>query len=578
MDSKALEIYRRLLQYSRPYAWRIAFAVVASVLVAGTDVMFAQLVQPLVDNIIAAKNADIVYYVPVAILSLAVVKGASRYFQEYMIKTAGQLVIQDVRNDLYSRSVGQSMGFFGRHQTGSLMSRVLNDVGMMQRSAADVVVDVVRDSFALIGLVALVFYRDVNLALVSFTVLPLVIFPAIYIGRKVKINTVKGQKQMGGVSSVLQETFAGIKVIKAFGSESRESGRFRDENFRYYRFIRKVLKYDAATAPIVEIFASIGAAAVFWYGINRVIDGAMTQGELFSFVTAMFMMYGPLKRLTKVNNTIQKSLGAAERVFEIMDEPVAVKDFPGAQPLEITSGEVVFDHVDFSYDGQEYVLHDFNLRAAPGEIVALVGPSGAGKSTVVGLLTRFYDPQKGAVRIDGQDICQVTLKSLKKHIALVDQETFLFNDTIYNNIRYGRWDASEEEVQKAARKAFAEDFILHLPEKYQTHIGDRGVRLSGGQRQRISIARAILRDAPILLLDEATSALDTESENEVQSALANLMRDRTTFVIAHRLSTIMDADKIVVIDNGCVLEVGTHNELLARNGLYTKLYQMQFRE
>jgi len=576
MADQALHIYRRLLAYSRPYLWRIVFSIVASILVAITDVSFAQLVQPLVDDIITARNASLVHLVPIIIISLAVVKGISRYFQEYLIKTAGQLVVQDIRNDLYSRSIDQSMGFFGRHTTGTLMSRVLNDVGIMQRSAADVLVDGVRETFTLVGLVGLVFYRDWKLAMVAFIILPIAILPATYIGRKIKENTRKGQHTMGGLTGVLQETFAGIKVIKAFGSEQRESQRFKAENLKFYRFMRKVLKYDSATAPAIEILASFGIGAVFWYGINRVISGAMTQGELFSFATAMFMMYTPVKRLTKVSNTIQKSLGAAERVFEVMDEPLTIHDAPDARPLKVSAGEVVFDQVSFAYE-DEYILKDFSLQADPGEVVALVGPSGAGKSTVVGLLTRFYDPQQGAIRIDGQDISHVTIESLKLHIALVDQEIFLFNDTIYNNIRYGRRDAGEDEIKEAARKAFAEDFIEQLPEGYHTPIGDRGLRLSGGQRQRISIARAILRDAPILLLDEATSALDTESETMVQKALANLMRNRTTFVIAHRLSTIMDASKIVVMEDGQIRETGSHEELLVRDGLYARLYHMQFR-
>ncbi len=576
MADQARQIYQRLLAYSRPYLWRILFSIVASILVAITDVSFAQLVQPLVDDIITARNASLVHLVPIIIIGLALVKGISRYFQEYLIKTAGQLVVQDIRNDLYSRSIGQSMGFFGRHPTGTLMSRVLNDVGIMQRSAADVLVDGVRETFTLVGLVGLVFYRDWKLALVAFLILPIAILPATVIGRKIKENTRKGQQTMGGLTGVLQETFAGIKVIKAFGSEQRENQRFKTENLKFYRFMRKVLKYDSASAPVIEILASFGIGAVFWYGINRVISGAMTQGELFSFATAMFMMYTPVKRLTKVSNTIQKSLGAAERVFEVMDEPLTIHDAPDARPLKVSAGEVVFDQVCFAYE-DDYVLKDFSLQADSGEVVALVGPSGAGKSTVVGLLTRFYDPQQGSIRIDGQDIRQVTIESLKQYIALVDQETFLFNDTIYNNIRYGRRDAGEDEIKEAARKAFAEDFIEQLPDGYHTHIGDRGLRLSGGQRQRISIARAILRDAPILLLDEATSALDTESENMVQKALANLMCNRTTFVIAHRLSTIMDASKIVVMEDGQIRETGSHEELLARDGLYARLYQMQFR-
>jgi subfamily B ATP-binding cassette protein MsbA len=549
----------------------------ASLLVAGSDVAAAKLVQPLIDKVITAGNAFLVNIVPMVVIGLAVVKGASRYVQEYLIKTAGQMVVQDIRNDLYEHSISLSMGYYARNSTGNLMSRILNDVGILQRSAADVLVDGLREGFTLIGLTALVFYNDWRLGTLAFLVLPVSVLPASIIGRKIKDNTRRGQATLGSLTGMLQETMSGIKVIKAFGTEKSENQRFRKENLSFYRFMRKVLKYDSAAAPVVEILASFGVAAVFWYGINRVLAGAMTQGELFSFSAAILMMYTPVKRLTKVGNTIQKSLGAAERVFEVMDEVPEISDAPDAVSIGRARGEVVFDRVVFSY-GEEPVLKDFVLSADPGEVVALVGPSGAGKSTVVGLLSRFYDPQQGAIRIDGRDIRRITLESLKCNIALVDQETFLFHDTIRNNIRYGSPDADDAAVEEAARLAYADEFIRLLPHGYETSIGDRGVRLSGGQRQRLCIARAILRDAPVLILDEATSALDTESEAMVQQALANLMRNRTTFVIAHRLSTIMHADKIVVLDAGRVEQAGTHQELLQSGGLYQKLYEIQFQD
>ena len=577
MKDQGIHIYRRLLRYSRPYAVRVLFSMVASLLVAGSDVAAAKLVQPLIDKVITAGNAFLVNIVPMVVIGLAVVKGASRYVQEYLIKTAGQMVVQDIRNDLYEHSISLSMGYYARNSTGNLMSRILNDVGILQRSAADVLVDGLREGFTLIGLTALVFYNDWRLAILAFLVLPVSVLPASIIGRKIKDNTRRGQATLGSLTGMLQETMSGIKVIKAFGTEESENQRFRKENLSFYRFMRKVLKYDSAAAPVVEILASFGVAAVFWYGINRVLAGAMTQGELFSFSAAILMMYTPVKRLTKVGNTIQKSLGAAERVFEVMDEVPEISDAPDAVSIGRARGEVVFDRVVFSY-GEEPVLKDFILSADPGEVVALVGPSGAGKSTVVGLLSRFYDPQQGAIRIDGRDIRRITLESLKRNIALVDQETFLFHDTIRNNIRYGSPDADDAAVEEAARLAYADEFIRLLPQGYETSIGDRGVRLSGGQRQRLCIARAILRDAPVLILDEATSALDTESEAMVQQALANLMRNRTTFVIAHRLSTILHADKIVVLDAGRVEQAGTHQELLRSGGLYQKLYEIQFQD
>jgi len=570
-------LYKRILAYSKPYVFRIVLAMGASLGVAGADVALAKMVQPFIDKVIVGQNYSLVNLVPVVIMLLAVFKGGARYIQEYFIKTAGMLVVQDIRNDLYEHSLSLSMRFYSKTSTGNLMSRILNDVGILQRSAAEVLVEVLREGFTLVGLVGLAFYQDWRLAIIAFVVLPILVVPASMIGRKIKDNTRKSQSKLGTLTSVLQETFSGIKVIKAFGTESSEVKRFRAENLSFYKLIRKVMKYDSAAAPLVEIFASAGIAGVAWYGIHRVFAGEITQGQLMSFVTAIGMMYGPVKRLIKVNNTIQRTVAAAERVFELFDARRDIADAPGAHDLSTAKGEVSFEGVDFAYE-DEPTLKNFTLKALPGEVIALVGPSGAGKTTVVGLLTRFYDPQKGAVSIDGHDIRTLTLDSLKHNIAFVDQETFLFKMSIAENIRYSSLDATDEKVREAARLAYADDFIRDLPEGYGTDIGDRGARLSGGQRQRICIARALLRDAPILILDEATSALDTESEAMVQKALSNLMKNRTTFVIAHRLSTVMHADKIVVLDNGEIREIGRHDELLQKDGLYRKLYEMQFKE
>jgi subfamily B ATP-binding cassette protein MsbA len=566
-----------LLRYSRPYVWRIALAMVASLGVAGSDVALAKLVEPFIDQVIGARDYALVNLAPFIVIGLAVIKGGSRYVQEYYIKTAGLLVVQDIRNDLYQHSLSLSLGFYSRSSTGSLMSCVLNDVGILQRSAADVLVEIVREGSTLIGLTALAFYQDWRLALLAFSVLPLSVVPAAVIGRRIKDNTRKSQGAMGNLTGVLQESFSGVKVIKAFGSEKVEEKRFYDENLRFYHFMRKALKYDSASAPMIEILAAFGVAAVVWYGLHRVLSGETSQGELLSFVAAIGMMYGPLKKLTKINNNVQRAIGAAERVFDVLDEKVEIKDAPDAVDLGRARGEVVFDHVDFAY-GDEPVLKDFSVTASPGEVVAIVGPSGAGKSTLVGLLARFYDPRAGHILIDGVDLRRLSQKSLKANIAYVDQETFLFNRSIAENIRYGRPEATDAEVAHASRMAFAEDFIGQAPDGYRTEIGDRGARLSGGQRQRICIARALLKDAPILILDEATSALDTESEAMVQKALLNLMENRTTFVIAHRLSTVMHADKIVVMADGEIQQVGTHAELLRQGGLYKRLYDMQFQE
>ena len=577
MKKKNLAVFRRFLAYLRPYKGRVFIAVVGSLLVAGSNVAIAKLIQPLVDKIIAAGDVSLIKFVPLVVIVLAIIKGFGRYGQEYFIKTAGQLVVQDLRNEIYSHSLSLSMGYFSRHSSGQLLSKIINDIGMLQRSAADVLVGGVRESFSLIGLVVLAFYNDWKLASVAFLVLPVAIIPATVIGRKIKNNTRRGLQAMGGLSAILQETYTGIKVVKSFGREKDESSRFLHENQRYYRFIRKVLKYNSATAPIVELLGSLGMAGVGWYGLHRVFSGAITQGELFSFIAAVAMMYGPVKRLSKVSNLVHTSVGAAERVFEVIDEKPEIP-FP-SDPVSLgrAQGAVAFHRVTFAYDSLP-VLKGISLTISPGEVVALVGPSGSGKTTMVGLLNRFYDPQEGVITIDGVDIRRLSLADLTGNIALVDQETFLFHDTIMNNIRYGRQDASDDEVVLAARQACADEFIDLLPEKYETSIGDRGLRLSGGQRQRICIARAILRDAPILILDEATSALDTESEAMVQKALANLMANRTTFVIAHRLSTVRYADTIVVLEGGEIRDVGSHEDLLAKDGLYKKLYEMQFED
>lgn len=571
------QLYIRLLRYSRPYKWRIVLSLIFSLVVAGSDIAYINLIEPLVDKIINAGNADLAYLIPVFIIGLAISKGVGRFFQEYYINTAGQLVVQDLRNALFSQSMHLSMGFHVNQPPGRLTSRVLNDVGVLQRSAADALVDGLRESFTLIGLVFLAFYKDWKLASVAFTVLPLCVIPATQLGRRIRNATKSGLKSMGFLTGTLQESFSGIKVIKAFGREETQFKKFKVENKQYYRYLRKTIKYNALTAPAVEILAALGGGGVVWYGVNRVISGDITQGQLFSIVAAIMMLFTPVKRLTRVSNIIQKSMGAAEGVFSVLDEPRDVVDKADAIEMPRARGDVSFENVTFSY-GAEPVLVDFSFHARPGEVIALVGPSGAGKSTVAGLIARFYDPQQGSIKIDGQDIRDVSLDSLKKNLAFVDQETFLFSGTIRDNIRYGMLDADDQSVADAARQAYATDFIDKLAEGYDTSIGDRGVRLSGGQRQRLCVARALLKDAPILILDEATSALDTESEAMVQKALQNLMQNRTTLVIAHRLSTIMHADRIVVLDQGKVVEIGNHQELLAQDGLYRNLYDMQFKD
>lgn len=570
-------IYLRLIRYAVPYKWIIALSMVASLGVSGSDAVIAYLVKPFVDELIVAGNLGLAKMIPFLVVGLATIKGVSRYIQSYNIRTAGQLAIQDIRNEIFGHSIKLSMSFFSKNSSATLMSKILNDVNVMQAALADVLVTLLRESVTMVALIGYAFYADWKMALMAFVVIPAAAWPAAGIGKKIKKFSRRGQDAMENVTSVLEQSFSGIKVIKAFATEEQEEQKFILDNSKFFTLIRKTFRYSAATAPVMEIMTSFGVAIVLWYGLNRVIAEEITKGELFSILAAILLMYSPLKRLTKVNNTIQRAIGAADRVFEVLDNQAEIVDAPDAVDLPRSQGYVNFENVGFAYD-DELVLRNFSVVAKPGEVVALVGSSGAGKSTFIGLLNRFYDPQQGQILIDGHDIRGLTQKSLHASLALVDQETFLFNDTIANNIRYGQADADFSLVTAAASQAYADGFIQQMAEGYETVIGDRGVRLSGGQRQRICIARAILRDAPILMLDEATSALDTESEAMVQQALGNLMKNRTTFVIAHRLSTIMHVDRILVLDQGSVVESGNHQELLKHGGLYKRLYDAQFED
>ncbi|GFO54204.1 lipid A export permease/ATP-binding protein MsbA [Geomonas sp. Red276] len=568
--------FSRLVEYCRPYLWRIILAAIGSLGVGGIDGAITYLVEPVLKRIFSGQDRHIFVLLPIGVVILYAIRGICRFTNDYFIRTAGQLAVQDVRNDIYRKNLRLSIGFFHRHPTGSLMSRVMTDVNLMQDGVGSVITGLFRDGFSAVALLGIVFYRNWKLALITFLVLPLTVYPASRLGKLMKNMARQGQGKMGDLAAILQETFSGIKVIKAFGLEDRKLDQFKEANREFYHFMRKSMRYEGTSGPLTEFISSFGVAAVIWVGGSSVMHGEMTASEFFSFLTGMILVYRPVKSLINSFNVMQRALGAAERVFEIIDEVPDIADAPGAVELGRVSGEVEFRNLSFRYEN-DWVLRGIDLKANKGEVVALVGPSGGGKTTLVSLITRFYDPTEGAVLVDGHDIRTVTLKSLMNEVALVDQETILFNDTIANNIRYGNEHATDEAVEKAARAAFAHDFILQLPEGYQTSIGDRGVRLSGGQRQRICIARAILKDAPILILDEATSALDTESEQMVQAALNNLMENRTTFVIAHRLSTITHADRIVVLENGTIAEVGDHQSLLDNDGLYSRLHGMQFR-
>jgi subfamily B ATP-binding cassette protein MsbA len=542
--------------------------------VGAMDGAFAYLVQPVLQKIFDGKDTSIFLLVPIGIIALFVLRGICRFTYDTTIKLAGQKAIQDIRNDLYSATIRKDMSFYNKQATGELMSRMTNDIGMMQEGMANAVCGLFRDLISFTSLLVVIFYRNWQLAILCFVVLPVTIYPAQLIGKKIKNAARRSLDVMGGIGSILQETFSGIKVIKAFGLEDTVIARFRAENLAFLGQYKKFIKYESLAMPVSEMIISLGIAAVVWLGGSQVMSGRMSASELFSFIAAMIMLFNPVKKLQGSYNTLQRSAGAAERVFQQMDAPLTVTERGTAATVDRVSGKVVICNVSFSY-GEERILEGINLTVEPGKMVALVGPSGGGKSTLAALLMRLYDVEEGQILLDGRDIREFSLEALNRQFALVDQETTLFNDTIAGNIRYGKPDASDAEVEAAAKAAYAHDFILELPQGYTTNIGDRGVRLSGGQRQRICIARALLKNAPILILDEATSALDTESEKMVQQALDNLMLNRTTFVIAHRLSTVMHADTIVVLEKGRVVEVGTHNDLVDGSGLYRRLHSLQ---
>ena len=565
----------RTLGYFKPYWKLLLLSAICSAVVGTMDAGLVALTRDVLEESLSKKNTTIFLLIPVGIILLFVIRGITRFSYDTSIKLAGQKAIQDIRNAMYASNTRLDMAFFNRNAAGELMSRMTNDIGAMQDGVANIVTGLFRDLISVFALLGYLFYLNWKLALLSFVAIPATAYPAKLLGKKIKNSSRQSLNIMGGITAILQESFSGIKVIKAFGLETKAIERFRDANLQYFNQMRKFIKYESLATPVSEIIISLGIAAVIYFGGSQVMTGHMSAVDLFAFIGAMTLLARPVNKLQGAYSTLQRSIGAAERVFQLLDEPREIIDRQNAIDIERSSGEISFKNVSFSY-GEEPVLSDITFTVQRNQMVALVGPSGGGKSTLASLIPRFYDVKQGSICIDGRDIREITLKSLSAQIALVDQETTLFHDSIANNIRYGKPDADMTEVIQAAEAAFAHDFISCLPDGYDTSIGDRGIRLSGGQRQRICIARAILKNAPILILDEATSALDTESEQMVQQALDNLMTNRTTIVIAHRLSTVLHADQIIVIENGHIAESGSHDDLLNNSGLYSRLHSLQF--
>ncbi len=570
-----MNTYKRLLTYIRPYGKRLVIAMVCMAGVGAMTGASAMVVQNILDDIFIKKDEVMLKLVPLAIVFIFVIKGVFFYTQEYLMAYVSQSAVRDIRDELYSHIQKQSLAFFSRHSTGILMSRITYDVNLVSMAVSGAFSSLLRDSFSIISLTAVVFYRDWKLALIAMLFYPLAMYPIIRFGKKLRKVGTQSQEKMGHINAFLNETISGARIVKAFGMEKYETGRFSESNEKYFKLMLKSFRVKALSRPTMEVLSSTGIAAVILYGGSKVMENTMTTGEFFSFMTAMLMLYKPIKNLSAVNNVIQEGLAAAVRIFDILDTRPAIKDKKDAIQINHFDKEMEFKGTSFRYE-DEKVINNLNLLVKKGERIAIVGSSGGGKTTLVNLIPRFYDVTEGAILIDGKELRDISVKSLRSLIAIVTQETILFDDTVGNNIAYGRRETSEVDILQAAKAAYAHDFIMELPMGYDTEIGEKGLRLSGGQRQRLSIARAILKNAPILILDEATSALDPESEKLVQGALNNLMENRTSFVIAHRLSTIMDADRIVVMSKGSIVEEGKHNELLKSGGQYASLWKTQF--
>jgi len=571
-----MALYLRLLQFVKPYWFKLAFAMVFMSLVAATNGLTAYIVKPVLDKIFFEKNADMLYIIPFGVILLYLVKGVFEYLQAYLMGFVGQKVVNDIRNLVFSSLQRQPLSYFDKTPTGSSISRVINDVNLVQTAVTDAFTAIMKDAFSIIGLLFVVFYRDWKLATIALIILPFSAYPIVAFGKKLRKISVTAQRTIARLTSFLHETITGQRIVKAFSMEEYENQRFQVENNNLFRINLKRYKIRALSHPVMEVLGGVAIGVIIWYGGREIISGKSTPGNFFSFTAALLMLYEPIKRLNKENHNIQQGLGASQRVFEIIDREPEIVEKKGAIQLERVQGIIEFKDVFFKYE-DKMILKNLNLKINKNEVIAVVGESGVGKTTLVNLIPRFYDIASGSIEIDNIDIKNVTLNSLRNNIALVTQDVILFNDSVKNNIAYG-FESDMIKIEAAARTAYAHDFITKLPKGYDTVVGEKGARLSGGQKQRIAIARALHKNAPILILDEATSSLDAVSELEVQKAFENLMKGRTTIIIAHRLSTVMNADRIIVIDGGTIIQEGTHTKLIETEGPYKNLYNLQFRD
>ncbi len=567
--------YRRLLGYVTPYRWRLAVGFACGILFGGSTVGALSAVPKLLDrffNLDTPMTWQAVGAISVLLLVLVAVRGVGEYFSATLIQWVGNRVVMDMRVSAFRHLQDLSVAYYDSSKTGEMISRTVNDATLLERAVSTVVTDMARQPILLVGAVGYVFYLNWRLALVSMVLFPLCLVPISLFGRRVRKAGREGQQRLADIVSIMQEAIGGVRIVKAFGMESREEERFTAQCAAFFRRVMRVVRAKALIEPIIFVITALGLVMTLGYARHS----GMSLNEFLGFGLALVVLYDPVKRLSKVHLAIEHSCAAADRLFEILDTPCLVADRPGAMRLTPPVREVRFDRVSFAY-AETPILVDIDLTVTAGEMIALVGGSGAGKTTLVNLLPRFFDVTGGRLLVNGVDVRDLTVQSLRREIGVVTQETFLFNETVAWNIAYGKPEASREEIETAARRAHAHAFILQMDAGYETMVGERGVRLSGGQRQRLAIARAILRNPPILVLDEATSALDTESERLVQEALDEVMKGRTVFAIAHRLSTIVRANRIVVLDKGRIAEIGSHEALLAAGGIYRRLYELQFK-
>ncbi|WP_418377902.1 ABC transporter ATP-binding protein [Acidaminococcus sp.] len=573
-----MNLYLRILKFIRPYLGRLIAAGFCTVMTAAANLYVPWIVRDVIDKVFQNKDSDLLNLISLGIVVIFFARGIFYYGQSYLMNYVGESIVIDVRGIVYRKLMTLSTHFFDTNKLGTIMSYVTNDVAALQGAMVANSIEIITETSVLIGSVGAMVYLDWKLTLFTFCTFPVVLFFMDFFGKKIRKSGHRIQQATADITSILQETLAATRVVKSFVREPYEIARFDQQNKANFYANMKSAKLMGTLSPVIEFIAALGVTAIIWFGGRSVIDGDITAGSLVAFLVYAINISNPIKRIARVMGSIQKALAAAERVFYIMDLTDTIPQKPEAITLPSVEGNVEFRHVSFAYNKGETILHDVSFSAKPGQAIALVGPSGAGKSTVASLLPRFYDVTEGTILVDGHDVRDVTLASLREQVGIVPQETNLFNDTVYNNILYGRLDATRDEVIAAAKAANADEFIQQLPQGYDTQLGDRGVNISGGQRQRISIARAILKNPRILILDEATSALDTESERIVQEALDRLMVGRTSFVIAHRLSTIQNAAKIIVLDKGSIVEEGTHQQLMAKHGLYAHLHDIQFKE